>query len=119
MSLQTFLIKLLALKRSQERGFTIVLALSMGLIVMAIAITLIFRASRNEAIASTRTQTGDSLAVAEGGVARILALMTKPENAVLLTRNYDPIDPKTGKIIWEPTVFLKRATTPQLLLMNG
>jgi hypothetical protein len=97
LSLQTFLIKLLALKRSQERGFTIVLALSMGLIVMAIATTLIFRASRNEAIASTRTQTGDSLAVAEGGVARILAFMTKPENAVLLTRNYDPIDPKTGK----------------------
>ncbi|NHC36553.1 hypothetical protein [Scytonema millei] len=97
MSTQTFLIKLLARKQSQERGFTIVLALSMGLILMAIATTLIFRASRNEAIASTRTQTGDSLAVAEGGIARIIALMTKPENAVLLTRNYDPIDPKTGK----------------------
>lgn len=95
MSLQTFLIKLLALKRSQERGFTIVLALSMGLIVMAIATTLIFRASRNEAIASTRTQAEDSLAVAEAGVARTLAQMTKPENIVLLSLNYDPINPKT------------------------
>lgn len=97
MSLQTFLIKLLALKRSQERGFTIVLALSMGLIVMAIATTLIFRASRNEAIASTRTQAEDSLAVAEAGVARTLAQMTKPENIVLLSLNYDPINPKTNK----------------------
>lgn len=97
MSMQIFLIKLLALKRTQERGFTLVLAMGMGLIMMVIATTLLFRASRNEAIASTRTQTGDSIAVAEGGVARTLALMSKSENAILLTRNYDPIDSKTGK----------------------
>lgn len=92
-----FLIQLLALKRSQDRGFTLVLALSMGLVMMAIATTLIFRASRHEAIASARTEAGDSLAVAEAGVARTLAQMTKPENAVLLSLNYDPINPKTNK----------------------
>ena len=92
-----FLIQLLALKRSQDRGFTLVLALSMGLVMMAIATTLIFRASRHEAIASTRTEAGDSLAVAEAGIARTLAQMTKPENAVLLSLNYDPINPKTNK----------------------
>jgi hypothetical protein len=92
-----FLIKLLTLKRSQDRGFTLVLALSMGLIMMAISTTLVFRASRHEAIASSRTETGDSLAVAEAGVARILAQFTKPENAVLLNRNYDPLIPSTNK----------------------
>lgn len=92
-----FLIKVLTLKRFQDRGFTIVFALSMGLIMMAIATTLIFRASRNEAIASSRTETGDSLAVAEAGVARILVQFTKPENAVLLNRNYDPLISGTNK----------------------
>jgi hypothetical protein len=95
--MSAFLIKLLTLKRSQDRGFTLILALSMGLIVMTVATTLVFRASRNDAIASTRTEAGESMSVAEGGVARTLALMTKPENAALLTRNYDPLNSKTGK----------------------
>jgi hypothetical protein len=83
--------------RSQDEGFTLFMALGMGLLMLTIATTLIFRASRHEAIASTRTHTGDSLAVAEAGVARTLAQMTKPENAVLLNRNYDPLNPKTSK----------------------
>lgn len=74
-----------------DEGFSLVMAMGMGLLMLIIATALIFRASRHEAIASTHTQTGDSLAVAEAGVARTLAQMTKPENAVLLNRNYDRI----------------------------
>lgn len=97
MSTRTLLIKLLALKRSQERGFTLVLALGMGLMMTIVATTLIFRASRNEAIASTRIQTGDSVAIAEAGIARTLVEFAKPENAVLLSRNYDPLISGTNR----------------------
>jgi predicted transport protein len=83
--------------RSRNEGFTLVMAMGMGLMMLIVATTLIFRASRNEAIASSRTQSGDSLAVAEAGVARTLAQMTKPENTVLLSLNYDPINPNTNK----------------------
>lgn len=82
---------------SQDEGFTLVMILGMGLAMLIVATTLIVRASRHEAIASTRTQSEDSLAVAEAGIARTLAQMTKPENAALLNRNYDPINPTTNK----------------------
>ncbi|HCF25809.1 MAG TPA: hypothetical protein DEV81_00980 [Cyanobacteria bacterium UBA11049] len=80
-----------------DRGFTIPIAVGMGLIMVLISATLIFIAQKNRIVASARNRSGESIAVAEAGVARTLVQFTKPENAVLLTRNYDPIDPDTGK----------------------
>jgi len=41
---------------SQDKGFSLVIAMGMGLVMLIVATTLIFHASRHEAIASTRTQ---------------------------------------------------------------
>ena len=43
-----------------------------------------------------RKESGASLAVSEGGMARTLAQLTQTDNRILLTRNYDTINPKTG-----------------------
>ncbi|BDM79545.1 hypothetical protein [Acaryochloris marina] len=55
--------------------------------------------------AFSRKQSGVSLALAEGGMARSLAQLNKPNNAVLLNRNYDTINPETGKTYLGPDGF--------------
>jgi hypothetical protein len=81
---------------ADERGFALPLVLGMGLMMLMSGAILITLAQNNLTVASGRTRNGNSLAVAEGGVARTLAQLTQPDNAVLLTLNYDPINPKTG-----------------------
>jgi hypothetical protein len=87
---------------SDERGFALPLVLGMGLMMLMSGALLITLSQNNSTIASGRVRTGNSFAVAEGGVARTLAQLTKPDNAVLLARDYDPINPKTGKTYLGP-----------------
>lgn len=88
--------------RSSDRGFALPVAVGMGLIMLLVAATMIVRSQGGQVTASARKRTGASLAVAEGGIARTLAQLTQPNNAGLLTRNYDPIDPGTGKTYLGP-----------------
>jgi hypothetical protein len=82
---------------SDERGFALPLILGMGLMMLMSGAILITLSHNDSIVASGRTRTSNSFAVAEGGVARTLAQLTKPNNAVLLTLNYDLINPETGK----------------------
>lgn len=91
-----------ALKRRSDRGFALPVAVGMGLIMLLVAATLIVRSQGGQVTASARKRTGESLAVAEGGIARTLAQLTQSNNAGLLTRNYDPINPGTGKTYLGP-----------------
>jgi hypothetical protein len=47
--------------------------------------------------ASARRQIGASLAVAEGGADRVMLELSRRHNSILLSRNYDPINPRTGR----------------------
>jgi hypothetical protein len=73
-----------------------------GLVILTVGALLIARSIQSQAISLGRSRTSNSLAIAEAGVARTLAQLTKPHNAVLLVRNYDGINPKTGKTYLGP-----------------
>jgi hypothetical protein len=83
--------------RSNERGSTLPMVMGLGAVMMLASIVLIVQSQQGQSVAQGRTNTGNSLAIAEGGVARTLALLTKRNNAVLLTKNYDLINSNTGK----------------------
>ena len=86
----------------QEQGFALPLALGLGFVMVILGLTTIMVAQSDRTSAFNRKQAGASLAIAEGGMARSLAQLTAPNNAVLLNRNYDTINPKTGKTYLGP-----------------
>lgn len=82
---------------AQTTGFALPIAIALGLVMIAFAGTsiLVAQGDRNNAV--QRRATGASLLVSDGAVSRALMELSKPENSMLLVRNYDPIDSKTGK----------------------
>jgi hypothetical protein len=87
---------------NNHQGFALPTALALGLVMITLAGTSILAGQgiRNDAV--QRRDTGESLLVAEGGVARTLAQIILPNNSVLLGRSYDPINPMTGKTYLGP-----------------
>ncbi|WP_009631634.1 hypothetical protein [Synechocystis sp. PCC 7509] len=81
----------------RNRGFVLPIALTMGIVMILVGVAAVAKSYSLRLNTSARKQTGGSLAVAEGGVARTLAQLTKANNRVLLTGNYDAINPKTNK----------------------
>jgi hypothetical protein len=94
---------LLALHRSSARqGFALSLAIGLGLVITAIGITTVCVAQNDRQTAQHRKESGSGLFVAEGGIARMLAQFHKPKNSLLLTRNFDTLNLKTGKTYLGP-----------------
>ncbi len=87
---------------STEQGFALPLAMGLGLVIIAIGITTIFVAQNDRKTAQHRKESGSGLFVAEGGTARMLAQFQKPNNSLLLARNYDTINSKTGRTYLGP-----------------
>lgn len=63
---------------------------------LTVAFTSVLVSQHGRTVAWQRRESGASLAVTEGGMARALAQLMIPDNALLLTQNYDPIDPQTN-----------------------
>lgn len=87
---------------SDEQGFALPIALGMGFVMVTLGIATLIIAQNDLTNSWQRKESGASLAVAEGGLARTLAKLTAPNNAVLLPLNYDTINPKTGKTYLGP-----------------
>jgi hypothetical protein len=85
------------LHRKSQQGSTLLLVLGLGLITTLMGMGLMMQSLKGRAIAAGRKDSGQATAITEGGIARTLALLKQPQNAALLTRNYDPINPRTGK----------------------
>ena len=85
-----------------QRGFALPLAIGMGLVLTVIAVTTIIVAQNDRSIAIQRRESGSGLFVAEGGIARILAQFQKPNNALLMVRNFDTINSSTHKTYLGP-----------------
>ncbi|NJM78236.1 MAG: hypothetical protein HC852_23735 [Acaryochloridaceae cyanobacterium RU_4_10] len=81
----------------QKTGFALPLAMMLGLIMLAIAGTSLLVAQGDRDNAEQRKTSGASLLVSDGAISRALLELNKPNNGVLLIRDYDPTDPKTGK----------------------
>lgn len=88
--------------KSLDKGFALPLALGLGFVMIILGLSTMMMAQSDRISAFNRRQSGASLALAEGGMARSLAQLTKPNNAVLLNRNYDTINPETGKTYLGP-----------------
>ena len=91
------MLKLSKSTSNPSQGFALPLALVLGLITMTIMATSLIQAESSRSSSKVRHDSGASLIVSDSAIARALVELSKPENGVLLTRNYDPINPSTGK----------------------
>ncbi|MGB7417332.1 MAG: hypothetical protein WA902_24260, partial [Thermosynechococcaceae cyanobacterium] len=76
--------------------------MGLGLVMLMLGVTTIMVAQNGQTRAWQRKEVGTSRAITEGGVARTLAQLTHVNNSVLLSRNYDPINPQTGTTYFGP-----------------
>ena len=79
-----------------QQGFVFPLALGLGMVMILLGITTMIHSQKAQTTATQRRQMGNSLLATEGGVARTLTQLSQRNNASLLIRNYDRINPNTG-----------------------
>jgi hypothetical protein len=85
-----------------EQGFALPIALALGIVMITLGAATILLSQQDRSISVQRTEMGVSLASTEGGTARLLAQLTQAHNSILLGRNYDTINPATGKTYLGP-----------------
>jgi hypothetical protein len=81
----------------RNTGFALPIAIALGLVMIAFAGASILVAQNDRNNAVQRRTSGASLLVSDSAVARAMMQLSKPNNGVLLVRNYDPINSTTGK----------------------
>jgi hypothetical protein len=81
----------------QQAGFAMPMAIALGMAMLALASLslLVAQGNRNKAVA--RQSSGASILVSDSALARVLLQLSKPNNSMLLVRNYDSINPATGQ----------------------
>jgi hypothetical protein len=87
---------------NRHQGFALPLAMGLGFVILMLGITTLLAAEGDRKTAWARKQNDLSIVVAETGIARTLAQLSKPNNSVLLTRNYDTVSSKTNKTYLGP-----------------
>jgi hypothetical protein len=87
---------------NRHQGFALPLAMGLGFVILMLGITTLLTAEGDRKTAWVRKQNDLSIVVAETGIARTLAQLSKPNNKVLLTRNYDTVSAKTNKTYLGP-----------------
>lgn len=81
---------LLKTKQTKESGFSLVVALGLGLFLVITGATMILR-SGDDRVASTLQQHNlENTAIAEAGLNRVLGVLRTDNNSLLLKLNYDP-----------------------------
>ncbi|WP_404790550.1 hypothetical protein [Altericista sp. CCNU0014] len=81
----------------QQAGVALPIAIALGMAMLAIASASLLLAQGDRNTAVQRQSSGASFLVSDSALARALLQLSKPNNSMLLVRNYDPIDPTTGK----------------------
>lgn len=77
--------------RNREKGFVLPIALGLGLIMILVAMMMINRSKVDQTTASSEKSTARSLAAAETGVNRVLAMLNTPGYGYLLKRTQDAL----------------------------
>ena len=72
------------------------MALALGLCMLAVATTTIIMAQEDRDNAVLRQKNAATLLVSDSAIAEVLTALSRTENAVLLGKTYDPINPNTG-----------------------
>jgi hypothetical protein len=81
----------------KNAGYALPIAIALGLVMIAFAGTSILVSQNGRNNAMQRRNSGASLLVSDSALARAMLQLNDPNNGVLLVRNYDPINPSTGK----------------------
>jgi hypothetical protein len=79
----------LAKINAKQRGFTLPLSIGVGISMLLLGSLMIARSNVDQGTAIAQVQTAGALSVAEAGVARTLSMLNSPNNARLLTLNYE------------------------------
>jgi hypothetical protein len=81
----------------RSKGFALPMAMGIGLVMLALAGTgvMVAQSTRNDAV--QRREVVASMLVGDSAIAHALVQLSDPNNGVLLARDYDPINPQTGK----------------------
>jgi hypothetical protein len=82
---------------AQQAGVALPMAIALGMAMLAIASLSLFVAQGDRNKAVQRQSSGASFLVSDSAVARALLQLSKPNNSMLLVRNYDSINPATNK----------------------
>ena len=82
-------LKLALISYASEKGFALPVVIGMGLIMTLIGMTMIMRSQGDQVTASAQRGTAQSLAVAEGGVSRVLSKLNTSDYSFLLTKDFD------------------------------
>lgn len=72
------------------------MAIAFGMVMIAFAAASVLMAQGDRNSAVQRREFGGSMLISDGAVSRILLRLSQGNNSILLTRTYDPINPKTG-----------------------
>jgi hypothetical protein len=87
----------LAPQGSAPQGYVLPLTTLLGVAMMILGLTAAMYVQTDYRISQRRQQSGMGLSVAEGAVDRALAQLSQRDNSLLLSRDYDPINPDTGR----------------------
>jgi hypothetical protein len=82
---------------ARHRGFALPLAMGLGFVMVALATTATIVAHSDRKTSLSRRETGASMSITEAGIARLLTQLRADNNSVLLNRNYDPLNARTGR----------------------
>ena len=82
---------------TRSDGFALPMAMVLGLITLTLMAVSLMEAQSNRASSQIRQASDASVIVSDSAIAHALVELSKPENGALLTRNYDPKNPATGK----------------------
>jgi hypothetical protein len=80
-----------------NQGYVLPLTIGLGLAVLILGLTAALVVQTDRTVSQQRRQRADSLAVAEGAADRIMTQLSSRNNTILMGRNYDPINPRTGR----------------------
>lgn len=97
-------------REDKEKGHILIIAISLGLIVLTSTTTGIFLASKNKTNVSSEESTSQNIAITEAGINHLMAQFNaNPQNKELLIRTFDP-DGLLGTAIDEWTDTTKNLT---------
>ncbi|MGB8702168.1 MAG: hypothetical protein WCD18_22355 [Thermosynechococcaceae cyanobacterium] len=85
-----------------NNGFALPLSMMLGLVMITMGFASMLVGQNNRDFAKSRSDSNLNTIATEGGVARILVELSSANNSQLLTQNYDPINPDTGKTFLGP-----------------
>jgi hypothetical protein len=81
----------------KNQGYVLPLVIGLGTAMLILGLTASLLVQTDRKVSGDRREVGMSLAMAESGADRIMALLSQSANSPMLVRNYDPIYATTGE----------------------